>query len=177
MKDEPTDPPGDSSGTTAESTTKMVTTAYNAPGPPESLLPAYATTATQAVNEHAALRACCSSPDLRQNTTNTGSRPSPTAEPALPLGTILLNGPGNASALTPNTLTPDCGLACLPAVPQRWRRHCTQSQAQAQLSIRPSEVPQSAGIRGKKAQVRRRHPLTRCQIRKADRGWCSTHQW
>ncbi|KAL3197610.1 hypothetical protein MRX96_044875 [Rhipicephalus microplus] len=93
MKDEPTDPPGDSSGITAESTTRTVTTTYNAPGPQESLLPAYATTATQAVNEHAALRACCSSPDLRQNTTNTGSRPSPTAEPALPLGTILLNGP------------------------------------------------------------------------------------
>ncbi|KAL3190086.1 hypothetical protein MRX96_020408 [Rhipicephalus microplus] len=94
MTDEPVDPLGDFSGTTSEPTTRTVTTTYNAPGQPELQLPACATTSTQAVNEHAALRTCFSSPDFQENTTNTGSRLSPTAESALPRHTILLNSAG-----------------------------------------------------------------------------------
>ncbi|KAL3246766.1 hypothetical protein MRX96_057497 [Rhipicephalus microplus] len=71
MTDEPADPPGDFSETTAELTTSTVTTMYNAAGPPELKQRACAMTATQAVNEHGALRACCSSLNLRENSKNT----------------------------------------------------------------------------------------------------------
>ncbi|KAL3225103.1 hypothetical protein MRX96_004686 [Rhipicephalus microplus] len=146
--------PGDFSDITAGPTTRMVTTTFEPAGQPELQLPAYATTATQTVNEqHASLHAGCSSRDLRENTMNIGSRLSPTAESAHLQRNILLNGPGNGSAPTPNTPKPGHGFACLPVVPQRRRRHRIQSQAHGHLSTRSSEVPQSAGVRGKKAQV------------------------
>ncbi|KAL3242429.1 hypothetical protein MRX96_021230 [Rhipicephalus microplus] len=109
MTDEPADPPSNFSGTITEPLTRMVTTAYDAPGQPGLLLPAYATTATQAVNQCAALRACCSSPNPKGNPTTTCSNSSPFTGYAPPLRNFPPNetliclrpGPGIASAPAP----------------------------------------------------------------------------
>ncbi|KAL1486409.1 hypothetical protein MTO96_031404 [Rhipicephalus appendiculatus] len=81
----------DFSGTTTEPHTRTAKTAYNGPGQPGLEPPAYATTATQVVNQQAALRACCSSPDSQGNSTTAGSRSDPTAESAPPLRDILIH--------------------------------------------------------------------------------------
>ncbi|KAL3242492.1 hypothetical protein MRX96_021107 [Rhipicephalus microplus] len=109
MADKPADPPCDFSSTTAEPPTGMATTTYDALGQPVLQLHVHA--GTQAANQHAALRACCSSPDLQGNPTSPGSKSGPIARSTPPRRNITFHqswtcqwpSPGNASAPVPST--------------------------------------------------------------------------
>ncbi|KAL3205488.1 hypothetical protein MRX96_040781 [Rhipicephalus microplus] len=102
---------------------------------------------TQAANQYAALRACCSSPDHLENSTITGSKSGPIARSAPPLRDITLNGsptrqwpsPGNASAPVSNTPTPGHGYAFIP--PTFQRRRCLTRHQHRRCCIHNATTP------------------------------------